>query len=108
LGVEKAMRAAKILAGCTYSPEALKIISKAFHEAWSDIAEHFAGDAARAAAARERLAHAVLIVATNVSHEAAPIKGMALQIMTLSYRGSWLDPSAKIPDGKASPTAALH
>jgi len=51
------MRAAKILAGCTYGPEALKIIGKAFEDAWADIAEHFAGDADRAAAARERLAH---------------------------------------------------
>jgi hypothetical protein len=43
------MRAAKILAGCTYGPEALKIIGKAFEGAWADIAEHFAGDADRAA-----------------------------------------------------------
>jgi hypothetical protein len=43
------MRAAKILAGCTYGPEALKIIGKAFDDAWADIAEHFAGDADRAA-----------------------------------------------------------
>ena len=102
------MRAAKILAGCTYSPETLKIISKAFDDAWADIAEHFAGDAGRAAAARERLAHAVLIVATNASHESGPIKGMALQLMALSYRGSWLDPNGKFPDAKATPTAALH
>ena len=101
------MRAAKILAGCTYGPEALKVIGKAFDEAWADIAEHFAGDADRAAAARERLAHAVLIVATEVSHESEPIKTLALQIMALSYRGSWLDPGGKIPDGEASPTAVL-
>jgi predicted negative regulator of RcsB-dependent stress response len=102
------MKAAKILASCTYSPETLKIISKAFDDAWADIAEHFAGDAGRAAAARERLAHAVLIAATNVSHESGQIKGMALQIMALSYRGSWLDPSCKFPDREASPTAVLH
>jgi hypothetical protein len=50
---------------------------------------------------------AVLIVATEVCHESESIKGMALQIMALSYRGSWLDPGGKIPDGEASLTAAL-
>jgi len=46
-------------------------------------------------------------VATEVSHESEPIKGMALQIMALSYRGSWLDPGGKIPDGEPSLTAGL-
>jgi len=48
------------------------------------------------------LAHAVLIVATEVSHESEPIKGMALQIMALSYRGSWLNPGGKIPYGEGT------
>ena len=52
---------AKFLAGCTYSPETLTIIGKAFDHAWANIAEHFAGDADLAAAARERLAHPFLI-----------------------------------------------
>jgi hypothetical protein len=90
------MRAAKILAGCTYGPETLKIIGKAFDNAWASIADHFAGDAQRADAARERLAHAVLIAATEDSRDPEPIKTLALQIMALSYRGSWLDPGGKI------------
>jgi hypothetical protein len=53
------------------------------------------------------LAHAVLIVATEVTHESEPIKTLALQIMALSYRGSWLDPGGKILDGEASLTAVL-
>ena len=52
------MKAAKILAGCTYGPETLKTIGKAFDDAWADIAELFAGDVDRVVAARERLAHA--------------------------------------------------
>jgi hypothetical protein len=91
------MRAAKILAGCTYGPETLKIIGKAFDDAWASIADHFAGDAQRADAARERLAHAVLIAATEDSRDPEPIKTLALQIMALSYRGSWLDPDGKFP-----------
>ena len=90
------MRAANILAGCTYGPEALKIIGKAFDDAWANIAQHFAGDASLAEAARERLAHAVLVAATEDSRESEPIKLLALQIMALSYRGSWLDPAGKI------------
>jgi hypothetical protein len=91
------MRVAKILAGCTYGPETLKVIGKAFDDAWAAIADHFAGDAPRAEAARERLAHAVLIAAREDSREPEPIKNLALQIMALSYRGSWLDPGGKIP-----------
>ena len=91
------MRVAKILAGCTYGPETLKVIGKAFDDAWADIADHFAGDARRAEAARERLAHAILIAASEDSREPEPIKTLALQIMALSYRGSWLDPGEKFP-----------
>jgi hypothetical protein len=80
------MRAAKILSGCTYSPETLETIGKAFDDAWISIAEHFTGDASRAEAARERLAHAVLVAATEASRDSEPIKAMALQIMT-----SWSD-----------------
>lgn len=89
------MRAARILSGCTYSPETLETIGKAFDDAWASIAEHFTGDASRAEAARERLAHAVLVAATEASRDSEPIKTLALQIMALSYRGSWLDPDSK-------------
>ena len=91
------MRVAKILAGCTYGPETLKVIGKAFDDAWATSTDNFAGDATRAEAARERLAHAVLIAAREDSREPEPIKNLALQIMALSYRGSWLDPGGKIP-----------
>ena len=93
--MEKGMKAAKILAGCTFGPEALNIIGKAFDDAWGNIAEHFAGDARRAEAVRERLAHAVL-VASEDSRDAESLRTMALQIMVLSYRGSWLDPGGKL------------
>src|SRR5262245_37974354 len=91
------MRAAKILAGSTYGPETLRTIGKAFDEAWAKIATQFSGNEDRALAARERLAHAVLSAATEGSRDAEPIKDMALQIMALSYRGSWLDPSSTLP-----------
>jgi len=89
------MRAAKILAGCTYGPETVKTIGKAFDDAWAAIGNHFSGDVGRAEAARERLAHAVLIAATEQSRDPEPIKTMAMRIMALSYRGSWLDPDSK-------------
>jgi len=93
--MEKGMRAAAILAGCTFGPETLKTIGKAFDDAWGKIAEHFADDAGRAEAARERLAHAVLM-ASGDSPDTESLKTMALQIMALSYLGSWLDPGGKL------------
>jgi hypothetical protein len=90
------VRAANILAGCTYGPDTLKVISRAFDCAWAEIANQFARDRHRADAARERLAHAVLIAAAEDSHDYGEIKNIALQIMALSYRGSWLDPDGKI------------
>ena len=70
---------------------------QAFDDAWANMAGHFAGDAKRAEAARERLAHAVLIAAKEDCWDSESIKTMALQIMALSYRGSWLDPGSKFP-----------
>jgi hypothetical protein len=89
------MRVAKILAGCTYGPEKLKVIFKAFDDAWAEIADQFADDTRRADAARERLAHAILIAAAE-DEDPEPIKSKALQIIALSYGGSWLDPAGKI------------
>ena len=102
------MKAAKILAGCTYGPETLKIIGKAFDDAWADIAELFAEDTDQVVAARERLAHAALIAATEDCRDPELLKNMALRIMALSYCGSWLDPGGKIPYGKSSLIATLH
>jgi hypothetical protein len=73
----------------------LETIGKAFDDAWASIAEHFAGDTRRTEAARERLAHAVLVAAIGNSRDSEPIKTMALQILVLSYGGSWLDPDSK-------------
>ena len=102
------MKAAEILAGCTYDPETLKIICKAFDDAWADIEELFAEDADRVIAAREWLAHATLIAATEDCQDSELLKNMALLIMALTYRGSWLDPRGKIPYGESSLMAALH
>ena len=91
------MRAAKILAGCTYGPVTLKVIGKAFDDAWAQIAHHFEGDPeARHAEVRERLAHAILVAAREDSRDPVELKNEALQIMALSYRGSWLDPDSEI------------
>jgi hypothetical protein len=85
-----------------HGPETLKVIGRAFDGAWADIANHFAGDRHRADAARERLAHAVLIAATDDARDHQEIKNTALQIMALSYRGSWLDPDSKISSKPSS------
>ena len=61
------MKARKLIEGATYGPETLKVIGKAFDDAWSEIAGHFSRNGLRAQSARLKLAHAVLAVARNES-----------------------------------------
>jgi hypothetical protein len=89
------MKAAKILAGCTYRPETLNVIGKAFDEAWLKLAPNIEGEALQEEA-RERLAHAVLVVAKEDSRDPAKLTHEALQIMAMSYGGTWLDPHGKL------------
>jgi hypothetical protein len=80
------MKARALISGASYGPDTLKIIGQAFDGAWSEIAHHFEGDPTQTAAARERLAHAVLAVADADSRDAAALKATALQVMALTYR----------------------
>ena len=57
------MKARKLIEGATYGPETLKVIGKAFDDAWSEIAGHFTHNGLQAQSARLKLAHAVLAVA---------------------------------------------
>ena len=89
------MKAAKILAGCAYDPEALLVIIKAFGDAWLKLAPQFDGEVLREEA-RERLAHAILVVVKKDSHDPARLTDEALQVMAMSYGGTWLDPDGKL------------
>jgi len=51
----RVMKARGLLEGSFHTPETLKIVGKAYDDAWAEIAHHFDGDAEKA---RLRLAHA--------------------------------------------------
>jgi len=78
------MKARQLIQGATFGPEALKVIGKAFDDAWSKIGSQF--DTQQAQFARLRLARAVLSVAREDSRDPEELKNAALQTMALNYR----------------------
>ena len=78
------MKARQLIQGATFGPEALKVIGKAFDDAWSEIGSQF--DKQQAQLVRLRLARAVLSVATEDSRDPDELKNAALQTMALNYR----------------------
>jgi len=89
------MKARKLIQGATYGPETLKVIGKAFDDAWSEIAGHFTRNGLQAQSARLKLAHAVLAVARDDSRDSDELKNAALQIMAMNYRDQ-SDPSRPV------------
>ena len=61
------MKARRLLESSTFEPETLRVNFQAFDAAWTEIAEHFAGDEAATEDARLRLAHAVLIMRGQIA-----------------------------------------
>jgi hypothetical protein len=96
------MKARELIEGATYGPETLKVIGKAFDDAWSEISGHFANHGLQAQSARLRLAHAVLSVARDDSRDPDELKNAALQVMAMNYRDQ-ADPSGPV-NGKAAST----
>lgn len=82
--------------GIIFGPDALKVVGKAFDDAWSEIASHFAKNGLEAQSARLRLARAVLAAANENSHDPVQIKNFALRIMAQRYRYP-TDPSDSDP-----------
>ena len=76
------MKARELIEGASYGPEALKAIGRAFDEAWASIAGNFSDD--QVAAARQRLANALLAVARNNSRDVETMKREALERMRLA------------------------
>jgi hypothetical protein len=76
------MKARELIEGASYGPEALKAIGRAFDEAWAGIAGNFSDD--QVAAARLRLANALLAVARNNSRDVETMKREALDRMRLA------------------------
>ena len=81
-----ALKAEKLMNGISFGPEALKTIGAAFDAAWEDIADHFRSEPAAQEEARQRLAMALLSIASEDSRSIEPLKRAALQRMALDYR----------------------
>jgi len=65
---------------------ALKVISRAFDTAWLEIAGNFGDDSGDIERARNKLANALLSVASEDSRDEELLKQAALQRMALDYR----------------------
>jgi hypothetical protein len=80
------MKVRRLIDGVSYGPETLKAITQAFDAAWDEIAATFGNDPKDIERARLRLAHAILSVAAEDSHDVAALKIGALQAMAIGYR----------------------
>jgi hypothetical protein len=80
------MKARKLIEGAAYGPEALKVIGRAFDEAWAQIAPNFGDDPHDIERARLRLANAMLSMASDDSRDVQALKTAALEAMALGYR----------------------
>jgi hypothetical protein len=75
-----------LFAGATFGPVALKVIYKAFDEAWARIEHHFDDSPSARETARRLLANAILSVATDESRDPEALMNLGLQAMALHYR----------------------
>ena len=82
------MQARKLIdgVGATYGPETLKVIGKAFDDAWAEIGPGFSRSGLKAESIRLTLANAILEVAEQASRSADELKNAALQAMAMAYR----------------------
>ena len=81
------MKARRVIESASnFDAATLKVLCKAFDDAWFQIEPHFAGDEPATEHARMRLAYAVLIVAREGDDNAEQVKNDALQVMALAAR----------------------
>ena len=86
------MKARRIIDNASFGPETLKVLYRAFDEAWASIAGNFGDDPSVIDRARVRLANALLSVASEESRDAEVLKRAALVVMA----GVYQDRGAKI------------
>jgi len=82
----KSKRAAQLVDGASFGPDALKAIGQAFDAAWAEIEVAFGDVAIDIDNARYRLANALLSVASEESRDVDALKRAALQRMTIDDR----------------------
>jgi hypothetical protein len=90
------MQARKVLAGAAYEPATLKVICRAFDDAWAEI-RHYFDDPLAAECARLKLANAILGVAREDSRDAADLKKKGLHALALRHS---VDSAAEVAMGQ--------
>jgi hypothetical protein len=76
------MRARQLIGGGSYGPDELKILFKAFDEAWDAIAPTVSGRAGAVETTRMKLAAVILGLAHGGERNVAVLKSAAVQIMS--------------------------
>jgi hypothetical protein len=77
-------KARQLIASATYGPDTLKVLFKAFDDAWEQLApKYYGADPTATEAMRLKLANAVLSLAGEDSKDAEQLKTDALRIVTL-------------------------
>lgn len=79
------MKARQALDGAPLGPDALKVVARAFDEAWLQIATFFGNDPVMIEGARLALANAILSVATDESRDIGALKRAGIQAMARQY-----------------------
>jgi hypothetical protein len=80
------MRARALIDGASFGPDALKAISQAFDQAWSEVAFYFDGDPVVRDGARVALANAILSVASDDSRDVDVLKRGGLEALAHNYK----------------------
>jgi hypothetical protein len=86
VGKNATARAHQLIDGASFGPDALKAIGEAFDAAWAEIAGNFGDHPEDVEKARQRLAKAMLSVASEDSRDVGVLRRAALQRMALDYR----------------------
>ncbi len=80
------MKDRQLIGTSIFGPRALQVVFQAFDGAWGEIAPEFGDDPRSLERARTRLAHAILVVASEDSDDPDRLKRDALQVMTAAPR----------------------
>jgi len=75
------MEARQVIDGASLGPEALKVIGRAFDDAWASMAPNVGSDPLLVRAARLKLADVILSIASESSRDADALRQAALRAM---------------------------
>jgi hypothetical protein len=74
------MKARKLIVGAAFGPEVLKVLTKAFDEAWAELAPQTRTQPQAIDAARLRLANIVLSLAAEDSSDVEALKAESIRL----------------------------